>query len=98
MLFVMILKWQSGLSKEQRDSVLMRRAQWNYPEGVTLIGEYWPQVEDAAVVSIFETNDHKAIMEIGFAWGDAFNIQVAPAVNFEDGLKMGAEILGAGSA
>ena len=98
MLFVMILKWQPGLSKEQRDGVLIRRAQWNYPEGVTLIGEYWPQVEDAAVVSIFETSDHKALMEIGFAWGDAFNIQVSPAVRVEDGLRMGAEILGASTA
>jgi hypothetical protein len=97
MLFVMILKWQSGLSKEQRDGVLMRRAQWNYPEGVRLIGEYWPQVEDAAVVSIFETNDHKSLMEISLAWGDAFNISVSPAVSVEDGLRMGAEILGAGS-
>jgi Protein of unknown function (DUF3303) len=94
MLFVMTLKWQPGLTREQRDGTLMRRAQWNYPDGVKLHGEYWPTSENLAVVSVFETDDQAALLEIGFTWGDAFQIEVTPAVSAEDGLRIGPEVLG----
>jgi len=32
---------------------------------VKLHGEYWPSSESVAVVSVFETDDHGALMEIG---------------------------------
>src|SRR5450631_4710585 len=70
MLFVMTLKWQPGLTREQRDGALIRRSQWNYPEGVKVIGEFWPSSESLAVVSAFETDDQAALMDIGFTWGD----------------------------
>jgi len=98
MLFVALLKWQTGMTKEQRDGVLMRRSKWDYPAGINLIGEYWPQAENAAVVSIFETDDLKAIMELRITWGYAFEIDVVPAVTIEDGLRMGGEILSASTA
>jgi hypothetical protein len=93
MLFVMTLKWQPGLTRDQRDGALIRRSQWNYPEGVALHGEYWPSSEAVAVVSIFETDDHGALMDIGFTWGDVFQIQVLPAVTAEDGLRLGPEVI-----
>lgn len=93
MLFVMTLKWQTGLTRDQRDGALMRRSQWQYPQGVKLCGEYWPSAESIAVVSIFETDDHGALMEIGFTWGDVFQIEIAPAVTAEDGLRLGPEVL-----
>jgi len=92
-LFVMTLKWQPGLSRDQRDGALSRRAQWNYPDGVKLHGEYWPSSESVAVVSIFEADDHAALMEIGFTWGDTFQIEINPAVSAEDGLRMGPEVM-----
>lgn len=94
MLFVMTLKWQPGLTREQRDGALQRRAQWNYPEGVNLIGEFWPSSETLAVVSVFETSDPSALLEIGFTWGDVFQIEVAPAVTATDGLRLGPEAMG----
>ena len=93
MLFVMVLKWQPGLSREQRDGALMRRAQWQYPQGVKLRGEYWPASDSVAVVSIFETDDQAALLEIGVTWGDVFQIEVSPALTAEDGLKLGPEVL-----
>jgi hypothetical protein len=93
MLFVMTLRWQPGLSREQRDGALSRRAQWDYPHGVELHGEYWPSSESVAVVSIFATDDHAALMEIGFTWGDMFQIEISPAVSAEDGLKMGPDAM-----
>lgn len=98
MLFVMILKWRSGLSKEQRDQALVRRAQWNYPESVKLIAEYWPSSDDASVLSIFETTEQGAMLEIGLTWGDMFEIRVSPAITAEEGLTLGAQLLGGSSA
>ena len=93
MLFVMVLKWQPGLTREQRDGALMRRAQWQYPQGVKVHGEYWPASDSVAVVSIFETDDQAALLEIGFTWGDVFQIEVSPALTAEDGLKLGPEVM-----
>lgn len=93
MLYVMTLKWQQGLSREQRDGALMRRAGWNYPNGVKLHGEYWPSSEILAVVSVFETDDPAALMELGFTWGDVFQIEITPAVTAEDGLRIGPEVM-----
>src|SRR5450432_337320 len=94
MLFVMTLKWQPGLTREQRDGALLRRSQWNYPEGVKVIGEFWPSSESLAVVSAFETDDQAALMDIGFTWGDVFQIEIAPAVTAVDGLRLGPEVMG----
>ena len=93
MLYVMTLKWQQGLGREQRDGALMRRAGWNYPNGVKLHGEYWPSSESLAVVSVFETDDPAALMELGFTWGDVFQIEITPAVTAEDGLRIGPEFM-----
>jgi hypothetical protein len=93
MLYVMTLKWQQGLSREQRDGALMRRAGWNYPDGVKVHGEYWPSSETLAVVSAFETDDPAALMELSFTWGDVFQIEITPAVTAEDGLRIGPEVM-----
>ena len=93
MLFVMTLKWQPGLTRDQRDGALIRRSQWNYPQGVKVLGEYWPSSESVAVVSAFETDDHAALMEIGLTWGDMFQIEVLPAVTAEQGLKVGPQVM-----
>jgi hypothetical protein len=90
----MTLKWQAGLTREQRDGALMRRADWKYPDGLTLHGEYWLSSEHQAVVSIFETDDPAALLEIGFTWGDVFEIEVRPAVSAEEGLRIGPEAMG----
>lgn len=46
-----------------------------------------------AVVSIFETDDQAALLEIGFTWSDMFQIEVSPALTAEDGLKLGPEVM-----
>jgi hypothetical protein len=89
----MTLKWQSGLTREQRDGALMRRAGWNYPDGVKLHGEYWLSSERLAVVSVFETDEPAALLELGFTWGDVFQIEVTPAVPAEEGLRIGPEVM-----
>ncbi|WP_042425249.1 DUF3303 domain-containing protein [Streptacidiphilus anmyonensis] len=93
MLYVMTFEWQPGLSREQRDGALARRAQWQYPAGFSAQGEYWLGSEDTAVVVVFEAESFAPIMEVSLAWGDMFRINTFPAVTAADGLAMGAAAL-----
>ncbi len=92
--YVMLLRWKQGLTRDQRDGALMHRAGWKYPSGVKLIAEYWPSAEDPAVVSIFQAEDYGALMEIGFTWGDIFDVTVLPAISADDGLAIGSDVMG----
>jgi Domain of unknown function (DUF3303) len=91
--YVMLLRWKQGLTREQRDGALINRAGWSYPSSVKVVAEYWPAAEDPAVVSIFQTDDFAALMEIDLTWGDRFDVTVIPAVSAEDGLKIGPDVL-----
>jgi hypothetical protein len=92
--YVMLLRWKQGLTREQRDGTLANRAGWKYPAGINVIAEYWPIAEDPAVISIFQTEDIGALLEIGFTWSDTFDITTWPAISAEDGLKIGPEVMG----
>ncbi|WP_431679278.1 DUF3303 domain-containing protein [Kitasatospora sp. KL5] len=89
MLYVMTLSWQPGLTPEQRDGALARRAQWQYPDGLTVLGEYWTAAENPALVAVFEAENFSPFMDIGLTWGDVFQINTYPAVTAEEGMKLG---------
>jgi hypothetical protein len=89
----MTLSWQPGLTREQRDGALARRAQWQYPEGLQVLGEYWTAAEQPAVVVVFEAAEFIPIMELTLTWGDVFQIATYPAVSAEEGLRIGPEAL-----
>ncbi len=93
MLYVMLLNWKPGLSRQQMDGALMRRSQWQYPRGAKVVGEYWLAASSPAVVSVFEASDYEPIFEIDLTWSDVFDITVVPATTPEEGLRLGPEIL-----
>ena len=93
MLYVMVLNWKPGLSREQMDGALMRRSKWQYPKDAKVVGEYWLGASSPAVVSIFEATDYEPILEITLTWGDMFDITVMPATTPEVGLRLGPQIL-----
>jgi hypothetical protein len=93
MIYVWTASWKPGLSREQADGALMRRAQWQYPEGVKVHGEYWLASSSPAVVSIFEADTYAPIMELGMTWGDVFDITCTPAITPQEGLRQGPEIM-----
>lgn len=39
-LYVTVLGWKPGVTAEQITESLSRRAQWQYPEGIRVLGEY----------------------------------------------------------
>ena len=92
MLYVMLLKAIPG--GPPMAELLARRAQWEPPEGIEMVGEYWPQTADPAVVSIFEADSVPPMMAVNAAWGDAFQISVFPAITAEDGLEVARQMQG----
>ncbi len=89
MLFVALLKATAGTTNERT----ARRAQWQYPEGIQPVAEYWLQTADPTVVSIFEADSVAPIMATLAEWGDVFDISVFPAVTAEEGLQLAQQMM-----
>ena len=51
--FVALLKFRPSVPAAERDAALMRRAAWQYPDGLKVIAEYWPMSGEYQVVSVF---------------------------------------------
>ena len=79
--YVALLTIRSSISGADRDATLMRRAAWTYPEGLKVIGEYWPMGSGPQVMSIFSADDPARLMELYFEWNDVFDIDIRPAVS-----------------
>jgi len=89
MLFVATLKSRGRSSFQE---ILSRRIDaYDYPEGVRVIGEYWPQGGNANVVTIFEADSIEQIMPITRFWIDDFAINISPAVEAEDAMAAAKE-------
>lgn len=93
MLYAATLTWHHHLSREQRQAALVRRATWELPEGMKLVGEYWLAADGPHVVSVFEAETYEPIMELIFTWNDVFDVAVAPATTPEEGLELGPKVL-----
>ena len=89
MLFVALLKVTGGTPKEN----IARRAQWQYPEGIQPVAEYWLETSDPDVIAIFEADNIAPIMAISTEWGDVFDITVVPAITAEEGLELAKQMM-----
>ncbi len=89
MLFATLLKVRAGTTKER----IARRAQWQYPEGMRVIAEYWLQTTDPAAITISEADSIAPIMAAVAAWDDVFDITVVPAVTAEEGLRLAQQMM-----
>lgn len=89
MLFVALLKVRSGTTKER----IPRRVDWQPPEGLQMVAEYWLQTPDPSVICIMEANGIAPIMAASADWDDFFDITVIPAVTAEDGLELAKQMM-----
>jgi hypothetical protein len=92
--FIALLKFRPSVSAADRDAALMRRAAWQYPDGVKVIAEYWPVWGEYQVVTAFAAEAFAPIMEVEFEWNDVFDVTVVPAISAEEGLRIGPEVFG----
>lgn len=84
MLFVVVLRAHAGTLNERA----ARRMQWDYPEGVKPVAEYWLQTDDPSVISVVEVEDVGLLTALRMAWDDLFEIDAFPAVTAQEGLEM----------
>lgn len=89
MLFVVLLKVRTGTVKER----MARRVQWQYPEGVRPVAEYWLQTTDPACITIMEADSIAPIMAATAEWDDVFEITVIPAITAEEGLRLAKKMM-----
>ena len=85
MLFVALLKTRPGVTFQEGGA---RRLQWQYPEGVNVVAEYWLETDSPRVVAIMEAENAAPFGQIRMDWGDMFEIEVLPAVTAEQGMEM----------
>jgi hypothetical protein len=84
MLFVSFLTPIGGTPQER----VARRLEWNYPEDVQLVAEYWLQNSDPSAVVIFEADNVLAMEKSRIYWGDLFDIVTVPAMTSEEGMAL----------
>lgn len=89
MIFVSLLKIRGGTAQER----IGKRAEWQYPEGIKLIGEYWLHTNDPRVISIVEADNVAPIMSMTADWEDFFEITIVPAITGEEGLNLAKQMM-----
>ncbi len=89
MLFVALFKAKASTPKER----IARRVEWQIPEGIEPVAEYWLQTADPTVIAIFEADSVAPIMATLAEWGDVFDITVVPAVTSEEGLELAQQMM-----
>jgi hypothetical protein len=91
MLFVTLGVARASTTKAR----VARRAQWQYPPGVKVIGEYWLMRPDPVLVIVSEADTPEPILAALADWDDLMDITVTPAVTAEQGLKAAAAMMAA---
>ena len=89
-LFVALLTTRAGGTFQEG---VARRLQWQYPEGVNVLAEYWLETEAPRVVTVIEAQSMDAFGQIRMDWGDMFEIEVFPAVTGEQGMEMARQAM-----
>ena len=82
MLFVSFLTPIGGTPQER----VARRLDWNYPEDVQVVAEYWLQNSDPSAIVIFEADNVLPMEKSRVFWGDLFDIVTVPAITSEEGM------------
>ncbi len=90
MLYVALMRLREGKLQD----AMARRLQWEEPEGMQVIAEYWLQTEDPMVVNVFETDSQEAMIANTVAWTDIFEGRVFPAIKAEDGINLIKQMTG----
>lgn len=83
MLFVVVLKAHPGTLRERA----ARRVQWEYPEGVTSVAEYWLETDDPSVMAVIEVDHPSLFTALRMDWDDLFDIEIFPAITAREGIE-----------
>jgi hypothetical protein len=82
-------KVKAGTMQER----IVRRAQWEFPEGMNVLAEYWPLGGEYSVITIVEGDSVARMMAAIIAWDDVFDFTITPAVTAKDGLCLAQQMM-----
>ena len=83
MLFVALLKKKGNVQE-----TMSHRIEWEYPEGITPVSEYWLQTDDPHIICVYETDSVVPMMDLNTSWAELFDVTVVPAIRAKDGLAL----------
>jgi hypothetical protein len=84
MLFAALLKAHPGTVQERA----ARRVEWQHPEEIQVVAEYWLQTLDPAGIVVCKADRIDQLWSLTSAWDDLCDITVFPAIIAEDGLEL----------
>ncbi len=87
MKFVMLGSLKESVDLAKLAEIIRRRAQYEFPPGVSMVGEYWTAQRSPAVVSILEADDATALMINYAAWVDVLDVAIFPVNTWQEGLE-----------
>ena len=87
MKFVTLWSLKESVDLAKLAEIIGRRAEYEYPPGIKMVGEYWTSQRSPAVVSILEADDATGLMINYAAWVDVLDVEVFPVNTWEEGLE-----------
>jgi hypothetical protein len=92
MIYVAVNTIHSHLSQQERMAGFARRAEWKWPQGIKVIGEWW-RAAAPQIITVFEADSFDPILAVTTAWGDFFEIDISPATTPEAGLAAAQKMM-----
>jgi hypothetical protein len=86
MQYVMLGTIRSHLTKDERLAAFGRRAEWKYPVGVKVVGEWW-RASAPQIVTVIECEQYDPILAINAEWSDFMELQFSPCTTPDAGLR-----------
>ena len=83
MLLAVVMRAHPGTLNER----YARRVQWQYPQGITPVAEYWIHSSELSVFAVVEAESSEPLAAMRMEWDDLFEIDVFPVVTAEEGLE-----------
>ena len=83
MLLAVVMRAEPGTLNERYG----RRLQWQYPQGITPVAEYWLHSSELSVFAVVEAESAEPLAAMRMEWDDLFEIDVFPVVTAEEGLE-----------
>lgn len=91
MIYLATMTIHTHLNKQERMAGFVRRAEYKYPTGVKVLGEWW-RAAAPQVVTAFECDSYEPILAMTSEWGDFFEFNISPATTPEAGLAAASRL------
>ena len=89
MRFITLCRVHGGTIRDR----IQRRMDWNLPDDVELVAEYWLPAHDPHVILITEAKSLASILAAQADWDDVFEMNTFPAMTVEEGLELGKKMM-----